>query len=463
MKFDTPATLNPIDQLKVLGKPTDRIDGKFKTTGTAPYAYERHDVVANQAYGYIIGSAIPKGRIASMDLAEAKASAGVVAIVTTLDVPRLGRGRMNYAYLFGGAEIQHYHQAIAIVIAETFEQARAAASLIRVEYAPSTGRFDLAAVAAEARPRRRLAADGHREVDPPAQFRVVLRREVDRAVVLFHEIALGVAQEAGRERGLDRRIRRRQRSQGIGDVAGRVVGRQHQILVRERPYGQLHLQRVAVVGAQQRIAAADLGDRGRLAGGEVEQAHARRLGGLRPVTYRLIVNGEPAEVAAPGMRRLLDVLREDLGLTGTKEGCGEGECGACTVLVDGEVVVSCLVPVCQVDGSVVHTVEGLAAAGGHPDGLGDLQDAFLVAGGGNDLVLGQLGAALRIFNRPGVGMFSRGRQVIKVPEIDRRIIATDDGFPGSAGLDCLTIIRPVPLHLGLPVRKVLAYELGDLN
>ena len=99
------------------------------------------------------------------------------------------------------------------------------------------------------------------------------------------------------------------------------------------------------------------------------------------MTYRLIVNGEPAEVAAPGMRRLLDVLREDLGLTGTKEGCGEGECGACTVLVDGEVVVSCLVPVCQVDGSVVRTVEGLAAAGGHPGGLGDLQDAFLVAGG----------------------------------------------------------------------------------
>jgi xanthine dehydrogenase YagR molybdenum-binding subunit len=150
MKFDTPATVNPIDQLRVVGKPTDRIDGKFKTTGTAPYAYERHDVVANQAYGFILGSAIPKGRIASMDLAEAKASAGVLAIVTALDVPRLGRGRMNYAYLFGGAEIQHYHQAIAIVVAETFEQARAAASLIRVDYTPVAGRFDLAADAANA-------------------------------------------------------------------------------------------------------------------------------------------------------------------------------------------------------------------------------------------------------------------------------------------------------------------------
>ncbi len=99
------------------------------------------------------------------------------------------------------------------------------------------------------------------------------------------------------------------------------------------------------------------------------------------MTYRLIVNGEPAEVGVPGMRRLLDVLREDLGLTGTKEGCGEGECGACTVLVDGEAVVSCLVPVCQVDGSVVRTVEGLSGVGGEPGPLSDLQDAFLVAGG----------------------------------------------------------------------------------
>ena len=63
MKFDTPATTNPIDQLKVVGKPTDRIDGPLKTTGTAPYAYERHDVAPNQAYGYMVGSAIAKGRI----------------------------------------------------------------------------------------------------------------------------------------------------------------------------------------------------------------------------------------------------------------------------------------------------------------------------------------------------------------------------------------------------------------
>jgi aerobic carbon-monoxide dehydrogenase small subunit len=96
------------------------------------------------------------------------------------------------------------------------------------------------------------------------------------------------------------------------------------------------------------------------------------------MTTRLVVNGTPVEVAAPGMRRLLDVLREDLGLTGTKEGCGEGECGACTVLLDGDPVVSCLVPLCQLEGAEIRTVEGLAPGDGRLSGL---QQAFLEAGG----------------------------------------------------------------------------------
>jgi carbon-monoxide dehydrogenase small subunit len=96
------------------------------------------------------------------------------------------------------------------------------------------------------------------------------------------------------------------------------------------------------------------------------------------VSYTFRVNGEPVSVAVPGMRRLLDVLREELALTGTKEGCGEGECGACSVLLDGAVVDACLVPVCQADGCEVRTVEGLAPTGG---GLSPLQDVFLVAGG----------------------------------------------------------------------------------
>ena len=95
------------------------------------------------------------------------------------------------------------------------------------------------------------------------------------------------------------------------------------------------------------------------------------------MSYRLTVNGEEITLEVPGMRRLLDALREDLNLTGTKEGCGEGECGACSVIVDGLVVDACLVPVCQVEGSDVRTVEGLAVGGQ----LDALQQAFLQTGG----------------------------------------------------------------------------------
>ncbi|RWN26720.1 aldehyde oxidoreductase molybdenum-binding subunit PaoC [Mesorhizobium sp.] len=143
MRFDTPATTNPIDQLKIVGKPTDRIDGPLKTTGTAPYAYEWHDVVPNQAYGYVVGSAIAKGRIASIDLTKARAAPGVLAIVTAENAGKLGKGDWNTAKLLGGPDIQHYHQAIALVVAETFEQARAAAQLVRADYIRAQGAFDL--------------------------------------------------------------------------------------------------------------------------------------------------------------------------------------------------------------------------------------------------------------------------------------------------------------------------------
>src|SRR3954464_2509784 len=84
---------------------------------------------------------------------------------------------------------------------------------------------------------------------------------------------------------------------------------------------------------------------------------------------RFTLNGSPVDVDAHPMSRLLDVLRLDLGLTGTKEGCGEGECGACTVLIDGEPVCSCLIPLAQVEGTHVQTIEGIG--GDHP-----LQHAF---------------------------------------------------------------------------------------
>ncbi|WP_409317967.1 aldehyde oxidoreductase molybdenum-binding subunit PaoC [Pseudomonas sp. KCJK9016] len=146
MKFDTPATTNPIDRLKVIGQPTDRIEGPLKTSGQAPYAYEQHEAAQHQAYGFMVGSAIAKGRITRMDLDQARAAPGVLAIVTASNAGKLGKGKYNAAHLLAGPEVQHYHQAVALVVAETFEQARAAAQLVHVEYSVDKGRFDLAAV-----------------------------------------------------------------------------------------------------------------------------------------------------------------------------------------------------------------------------------------------------------------------------------------------------------------------------
>lgn len=145
MKFENPATINPIDQLKIIGHPTDRIDGPLKTTGTARYAYERHDVIERPAYGYVLGSAIAKGRITAMDVSRAKAAPGVLAVVTADNAGKLAKGDKNTADLLGGPDIEHYHQAVAVVVAETFEQARDAASLVKVDYAAASGAFDLAA------------------------------------------------------------------------------------------------------------------------------------------------------------------------------------------------------------------------------------------------------------------------------------------------------------------------------
>ncbi len=151
MKFDTPAVTNPIDQGRVVGRPHDRIDGPYKTTGTAPYAYERHDVVSNQAYGYILGSAIATGRIKSLDTAEAEAAPGVVSVVTYRNAGPVKKPKSVTAELLGGPEIEHYDQAIAIVVANSFEEARAAAKLIRVDYDRRKGAYDLAAAKGSAK------------------------------------------------------------------------------------------------------------------------------------------------------------------------------------------------------------------------------------------------------------------------------------------------------------------------
>lgn len=118
---------------------------------------------------------------------------------------------------------------------------------------------------------------------------------------------------------------------------------------------------------------------------------------------RFTVNGESRSVQAPPMKRLLDVLREDLRLTGTKEGCGEGECGSCSVRVNGELVNSCLVPALQAEGARIQTVEGLAADGK----LHLVQEAFLQCGGAQCGICtpGMLMASVQLLERnPHPGM-----------------------------------------------------------
>jgi xanthine dehydrogenase YagR molybdenum-binding subunit len=150
MRFDQPATTNPIDQGKVIGRPTPRIDGPLKTTGTATYAYEHHDLTPAPAAGFVVGAGIAKGRVKSMDLRAARAAPGVIAIVTAANAGQLGKGSKNTAKLLGGPLVEHYHQALALVVAESFEQARAAAQLVDIQYDIAQGRFDLAAEAAHA-------------------------------------------------------------------------------------------------------------------------------------------------------------------------------------------------------------------------------------------------------------------------------------------------------------------------
>ncbi|MDQ3522654.1 MAG: (2Fe-2S)-binding protein, partial [Gemmatimonadota bacterium] len=118
---------------------------------------------------------------------------------------------------------------------------------------------------------------------------------------------------------------------------------------------------------------------------------------------RVTRNGQEVEIEAHPMKRLLDVLREECGLTGTKEGCGEGECGACTVLLDGQPVVSCLVPFAQVSGAVVTTIEGLG--GNHP-----LQRAFVELGGAQCGICtpGMIMAAVALGPKPSLDQIRQG-------------------------------------------------------
>jgi xanthine dehydrogenase YagR molybdenum-binding subunit len=144
MKFSEPAATNPIDAMTVVGRPQTRVEGPLKVTGRAPYAAEHHEGLAALAYGEIVPATIARGTIRRFDLDAARAAPGVLAIVTAAEAGDLGKGKANTVKLLGGPQVDHYHQAVAVVVAETFEQARHAANLVRVDYAPEDGRFDLA-------------------------------------------------------------------------------------------------------------------------------------------------------------------------------------------------------------------------------------------------------------------------------------------------------------------------------
>lgn len=121
------------------------------------------------------------------------------------------------------------------------------------------------------------------------------------------------------------------------------------------------------------------------------------------LSMQLTINGKRRRVDVHPMKRLLDVLREDCALTGTKEGCGEGECGACTVLVDGDPVNACLVPAAHAEGARVTTIEGLN--GRHP-----LQRAFVTHGGAQCGICtpGMIVAAVALGRKPTLAAIRAG-------------------------------------------------------
>lgn len=160
MKFETPAGTNPIDLGKVIGKPVDRVDGPRKVCGTAPYAYERWDAAPNPVYGVVVASTVAKGRITRIDTADAKRVPGVLAIVTHENAGKLAKAKAHTAHMLAGPNVEHYHQAVALVVAETFEQARDAAKRVRVEYARASGRYSLAEEAKRATPTPASSGEG---------------------------------------------------------------------------------------------------------------------------------------------------------------------------------------------------------------------------------------------------------------------------------------------------------------
>lgn len=142
MKFTEAAGPNPTDAMRILGRPTDRIEGPLKVTGRATYAAEF--AVPDLVYGVIVTTTIASGRIAAIDTADALAAPGVRAVVTHQNAGPLALGDDQKLPMLAGPQVDQFGQAAALVVAESFEAARAAARLVRIDYAADDGVFDLA-------------------------------------------------------------------------------------------------------------------------------------------------------------------------------------------------------------------------------------------------------------------------------------------------------------------------------
>jgi xanthine dehydrogenase YagR molybdenum-binding subunit len=152
MEFNYPLGDNPIDRLKVVGKAANRLDGPLKTTGTALYAYEQSVTAEKPYYGEIVTAGIATGTIKSIDLRMAKAAPGVITVITAENAGIADSGTFYHVKTLAGPKVDHYHQAVAVVVATSFEQARAAAALVKISYTTAKGKYDLAAAMPDAPP-----------------------------------------------------------------------------------------------------------------------------------------------------------------------------------------------------------------------------------------------------------------------------------------------------------------------
>src|SRR5712691_12135629 len=145
MQMNTPLGTNALDveAQGVVGKPLDRVDGRLKVTGGARYAYEVAQAPA-VAYGFVVEASIGKGRIKSIDTGAAERALGVVLVLSHQNAPEQGTGNHREAHpVLTSPEVSYYGQPVAFVVAETFEQARAAAYLVRVDYVRLPGKYAL--------------------------------------------------------------------------------------------------------------------------------------------------------------------------------------------------------------------------------------------------------------------------------------------------------------------------------